>query len=145
MSGTELRTQPGLPLEVIPRDECLRLISEVSVGRLAVALPHQSPLVIPVNYVVSGDAVLFRSDPGSKLDALRTSAVSFQVDQIDPFRHTGWSVLLRGFAHLVSAGSVELEPWAAGDKANWVRIHVEEISGRRLVEPALAFDLGGYL
>jgi nitroimidazol reductase NimA-like FMN-containing flavoprotein (pyridoxamine 5'-phosphate oxidase superfamily) len=132
-------------LVVIPREECLALIARGGVGRLAVALPHRSPLIVPVNYVVEGEAVLFRTDAGSKLDALRTLPVSFEVDEIDPFHKTGWSVLIRGFAHLVSPAMTDLEAWAPGAKAQWVRVQAVEISGRRIVEPDLGFELGGYL
>ena len=66
MSPTrDLRQTEDSRLEVISRDESLALISQVSVGRIAVALPHRSPLVVPVNYVLLGEAVLFRSEPGS--------------------------------------------------------------------------------
>jgi nitroimidazol reductase NimA-like FMN-containing flavoprotein (pyridoxamine 5'-phosphate oxidase superfamily) len=145
MSTTEDRAGTPSSMEHISREECLALISALSVGRLAVALPHRAPLVVPVNYVVYDGAVLFRTDPGSKLEALHDHPVSFQVDQIDQLRHTGWSVLLRGFAHEVSPAALPLEPWVGGSKEHWVRVQVEEVSGRRILERDVLFDARGYL
>lgn len=44
-------------LEELDRVECLRLLATQSVGRIAVARPRAAPLVVPVNYVLSGDTV----------------------------------------------------------------------------------------
>ena len=60
-------------------------------------------LVLPVNYVLDGDVIVFRSDPGEKLDAIDGHPASFQIDFIDAFHHTGWSVLVRGTAYRATA------------------------------------------
>jgi nitroimidazol reductase NimA-like FMN-containing flavoprotein (pyridoxamine 5'-phosphate oxidase superfamily) len=132
-------------LERLSREECLQLLSTVSVGRVAVAEPGGPPLVVPVNYVVDGDVIVFRSDPGSKLDALREHPASFQVDLIDPFHRTGWSVLVQGVAYETSPAQVNVEPWDRGPKAHWVRIFPGAISGRRLRLPEVPPDPRGYL
>ena len=74
------------------------------------------PFVVPVNYVLSCDTVLFRTHPGTKLDALRRRPVAFQVDSIDEARRTGWSVLVQGIAHEASPhdlvdADADPEPW----------------------------------
>jgi hypothetical protein len=131
-------------LEVLDREECLRLLGTASVGRVAVALPGGAPLVVPVNYALDDDVVVLRTDPGSKLDALREHPASFQVDQIDPFHRTGWSVLVQGFAYESSPVDVDLEPWDGGPKAHWVRIFAGAITGRRLRLPVVELDQRGY-
>src|SRR6187401_1644040 len=92
-SGADDRSLQSLTI-----DECVELLAARSVGRLAVNNQGDGPLVTPVNYVWSGSAVVFRTDPGTKLDALSHGPVSFQVDEIDPIHRIGWSVLVRGRA-----------------------------------------------
>ena len=135
-------------LEPIPRDECLSLLAAMAVGRLAIASPGAPPLVVPVNYVLDGEVVVFRSDPGEKIFLLRGSPASFQIDQIDPSRRTGWSVLVQGAAYEATPGEVEhlhIEPWAPGEKSHWVRIVPASITGRRITLPELRRDEKGYL
>jgi nitroimidazol reductase NimA-like FMN-containing flavoprotein (pyridoxamine 5'-phosphate oxidase superfamily) len=128
--------EPESPsLEEIPRDECLKLLASSPVGRLAVGLPGAPPLVVPVNYVLDGEIVVFRSDPGEKVVQLRGSPVSFQIDQIDPSRRTGWSVLVQGVAYAATKREIEhldVDPWAPGEKSQWVRIVPASITGRRI-------------
>ena len=136
------------PLEEIGREECLRLLASLSVGRIAVALPGEPPLVVPVNYVLDGEVVVFRSEPGSKVHAARKQPVSFEVDYVDPFHQTGWSVLVQGAAYEATAREVRnlwVVPWAGGKKDHWIRIVPKGISGRRIRRPeALPLDQRGY-
>jgi nitroimidazol reductase NimA-like FMN-containing flavoprotein (pyridoxamine 5'-phosphate oxidase superfamily) len=124
----------------LTRDECLRLLRVFTVGRVAIASASGSVVVVPVNYIVDGDVIVFRSDPGEKLGRLHERPASFEIDEIDPFHHTGWSVLVRGTAFRATAAEVEhldIRSWAAGDKPHWVRVVPDEITGRRLVAPDL--------
>ena len=125
-------------------EECLELLATASVGRFAVAGPAGSPLVVPVNFVLDGDVIAFRTAPGAKLDALRRHRASFQVDWIDPLHRTGWSVLVQGLAFEGSAPDVEVEPWDAGPKLYWIRLIPSAITGRRLTLPAVDLDERGY-
>lgn len=143
-------TEPddGPILEEIPHDECVVLLRSMSVGRIAVALAGDSPLVVPVNYAVDDDVIVFRTDPGSKLHMLHEVAVSFQVDLIDPFHRTGWSVLVRGEAReatVEEAECIDVRPWPGGPKLHWVRIAPTSITGRRIKLPELPERRGGYL
>lgn len=143
-----MNTVETLPLEELSRDECLRLLRDHGIGRIAVATPGAAPLVMPVNYRLDGEAIVFRSGTGSKLRALRGTPVSFQLDEIDPVHRTGWSVLLRGTAYETTrweTDHMDLEPWAPGDKGHWVRIVPQAISGRRIRQPESSVFLGGYL
>lgn len=122
--------------------ECVDLLGENSLGRLAfVGKVGVMPLIIPVNYVVDGDTLVFRSDPGSKLTAAILGApVAFEVDGgFDDRNQTGWSVVVHGHARSVTdpADVARLEqlalvPWAPGVKSHFIRIEAGVISGRRI-------------
>lgn len=144
-----MTSEPGdRGLHPLSVDECLELIASRSVGRIAVTIEGDGPLVTPVNYVLSGNAVVFRTDPGTKLDALTLGPISFQLDEIDPFHRTGWSVLVRGRAEEATyfeSDHVELEPWAGGDKKHWFRIVSHSVTGRRIVLRESQPNEKGYL
>lgn len=134
-------------VEVLTREDCLALLRTASVGRLAVTVDDGAPLVVPVNYVLDGDVIVFRTAQGSKLDALHRRAVSFEVDFIDPFRRTGWSVLVQGHAHDAlhwEVDHISVDSWA-GDVPFCVRIEPESITGRRLPPDEFVSDGRGYL
>ena len=127
------------------RDECLRLLAATSgrVGRVAIDEPGSPPIVRPVNFVFDerSQSVVFRSAPGSKLTRILGSAMAvFEIDGGDPVERTGWSVIIVGEVEEVTDAAdidrledLELEPWAPGAKAHWVRIRTTSASGRRIV------------
>lgn len=125
-------------LEPMSRDECLRRLADNQVGRLAVSVRGQ-PVIFPVNYVLDGDVVIFRSDPGTKLDSAGLARVAFEIDHIDSELKSGWSVVVQGVGRYIGVDpgserrrALPLEAWAPGDKENWVEILDPEISGRQL-------------
>jgi nitroimidazol reductase NimA-like FMN-containing flavoprotein (pyridoxamine 5'-phosphate oxidase superfamily) len=130
--------------EVLDAQECLGLLATMSVGRVAVAVPGQAPLVVPVNFALDGDVIVFRTSAGTKLEALLNHPASFQVDMIDPFHHTGWSVLVQGFAYECSSADLPVEPWASGPKLHWIRLFAGSITGRRLTMTSIELDQRGY-
>ena len=135
-------------LDELTREECLKLVGALTVGRIAVAAPDSSPLVVPVNYLLDGEVVVFRTGPGTKLRELRGTPVSFQVDEFDQLRHTGWSVLVRGNAYEATHWETDhlvLPTWAPGKKGHWIRVVPAAITGRRIRLPDQFVDLGGYL
>ena len=104
-------------LEELDREECLRLLRSHVMGRLAVALPARAP-VVPVNYAVDGETIVFRSDPGDKLRTLRQSVArlrsrshrSFAADRLErprpgPGRVHGTTRRHRPRAQVVGGGS----------------------------------------
>lgn len=139
-------SEPALSteLEVLSRDECLALLGTASVGRIAYARPDEPPIVVPVNYALDGEVIVFRSDPGAKVTALREELASFQVDWFDPLHRTGWSVLIQGFAYETSAAKVSLDPWDGGPKEHWLRVYPGVITGRRLTLALAELDPRGY-
>ena len=127
-------------MDELTREECLRLLAARPIGRLAVITADGLPMIVPVNYVLDGETVLFRTDVGTKVDGLRRHPVAFEVDDIDASERTGWSVLVQGIAHEVApeeVGRAAVDPWAGGEKRQWVRIVPRSISGRRLTSEVM--------
>ncbi|HET6949342.1 MAG TPA: pyridoxamine 5'-phosphate oxidase family protein [Acidimicrobiales bacterium] len=127
-------------LEIIDPDECRRLLATEEVGRLALD-DGGTPAVFPVNYLLDGAAVVFRTAPGTKLAAGPRRRVAFEIDQFDREARTGWSVVVVGRLHEVTefdpatlrrVSALPIEPWAGGDKPHWMRLVPERISGRRI-------------
>lgn len=122
-------------------DECLALLRTASIGRVAVTI-GAVPAVFPVNFGVLEDGgIVFRTGTGTKLDAaMRNAVIAFEVDEVDPMYHEGWSVLVVGVAdelrdpeRMVLASELPLVPWAPGARDHIVCLHPEVVSGRRIV------------
>lgn len=120
---------------------CRQLLATVRVGR--VALPDDpSPIVLPVDFVVDGDRVVFRTVEGAKLDAAQAGGpASFQTDGFDPTHDTGWSVLVRGRLEVLDDPSPEtraaldrLNPLVGGDRPHVVALSIDEATGRRITQ-----------
>jgi len=124
-------------IEVIDGDECLRLLRGRRVGRLGVVVGGE-PLILPVNYAVQDETIVFRSAPGSKLDMGPRAPACFEVDEFDESMSTGWSVLIAGRLEEIGAdeaGGADVTPWAPGSRDHWMRLVPRRVSGRR-VAPA---------
>lgn len=127
-------------IEVMDRAECLQVLRTDDVGRVAV-VEAGHPVIFPVNYAVDGEHIVFRTAEGTKLDAtLKGGPVSFEIDDTDRHTRTGWSVIVTGWARVVTNAEdiarleqLGLQPWSEHRKDNWVAIHPERISGRRIV------------
>ena len=147
---TVLEDHDAGELTALDESECWNLVAGLEIGRIAVATAGRGPLVVPVNYVVDRDAIVFRSDEGDKLDALLVAGAqaSFQVDFLDPAHHTGWSVLISGVVEevdLADVGHLTLRPWAEGPKRHWLRLRPMVVTGRHLHLPPFVVDDRGYL
>jgi nitroimidazol reductase NimA-like FMN-containing flavoprotein (pyridoxamine 5'-phosphate oxidase superfamily) len=126
-------------LEVLGRDECLRLLRSATIGRVGTTI-GALPTVLPVNFRVVGDRIVFRTTVGTKLDAATTnSVVAFEADAIDPMSHAGWSVVVTGIAREVTEPdelsallAANIPFWAPTTDGHVVSIRTEMISGRRL-------------
>lgn len=118
--------------------ECWDLLAGNDVGRVAWC-DAGGPVILPVNYVVHEQAVWVRTSPYSLLAReCDGSRAAFQLDGIDEFTESGWSVLVRGTASVHSAHDIpadlpELTSWAAGLRAAYVEVEGDEITGRRLL------------
>ncbi|HPU39264.1 MAG TPA: pyridoxamine 5'-phosphate oxidase family protein [Microthrixaceae bacterium] len=127
-------------LEVLSYDECRRLLDVQPVGRIGF-VQDGSPVILPINYILDGGLIVFRSGRGSKLDmAMMGRPVCVEVDSWDIVSHTGWSVLAKGFAeHVIDEDEIDrldrlpVTPWSRPDaRHEWIRVMVEELTGRRI-------------
>jgi nitroimidazol reductase NimA-like FMN-containing flavoprotein (pyridoxamine 5'-phosphate oxidase superfamily) len=129
-------------LVVLDRGECLTLLRDNHLGRVAVSI-DALPVILPVQYAVLGDdAIVFRTSIGTKLDAaLQSAVVAFEVDSVDGLYHRGWSVLVTGRAsevvdpdELFRCEALHLRPWLPGEPDRYVKVATDVVSGR-LIEP----------
>jgi nitroimidazol reductase NimA-like FMN-containing flavoprotein (pyridoxamine 5'-phosphate oxidase superfamily) len=89
-------------LKELTERECLELLAGRVLGRIAVVV-QDAARVFPVNYLLEGRDVVFRTDEGTKLDAASRGALAtFEVDDSDPLYHTGWSVMATGHLETVT-------------------------------------------
>jgi len=127
-------------LRNLSRDECLRLLAGDEIGRLAV-VSGGTALILPVNYALDGEAVVLRTDPGTKLTEGPRARASFEIDEFDRATRTGWSVVVTGRLTEVTmydppvfarTRALPVDPWADGAKDHWLRLVPDRITGRRL-------------
>ena len=136
-------------LEILDRAACDELLHNHYFGRVAVwSGPH--PAVLPVLYGMLDGDVVIATAPGEKLiAAVLEQEVVFEIDAVEPARHTGWSVNVVGRAErLEASGDLEraatlgLEPWAGEWRNVYVRIRAEHVSGRRIMADTGALATG---
>ncbi|QGV77370.1 pyridoxamine 5'-phosphate oxidase family protein [Streptomyces ficellus] len=136
-------------LAPLDRDEALRLLGTVSLGRIVFS-QQALPAVRPVNHLMDGEDIVVRLHDGASLASIvaPTDAtgvvVAYEADVIDPVTHLGWSVVVTGYARLVTDErdlaryAAALRPWAQHDAMNAaLRIRPDLVTGSRLIaEPA---------
>ena len=118
--------------------QCWNLISETSVGRLAVTVDGK-PDVFPVNYKIDGESLLFRTGAGTKLDTINSNAfVALEADAVSAEFGIAWSVVIKGSAESVPADNPALNsaihglfPWQGVGKDHLIRIVPDTVTGRR--------------
>lgn len=132
---------PDPVLAELSREECLRLVSPGGVGRVAFTRGVEAaPTVLPVNFAVVSETVVFCTAFHGVLATHATGEVAFEVDQLDGTMSEGWSVLLRGTAHPVLdeeeqaelRSAARVRSWAGPDRDLYVRITPGEVTGRRI-------------
>jgi GNAT superfamily N-acetyltransferase len=131
-------------LEILDRDECLRLLASATLGRVGFS-SGALPAVFPVNFDLDGQRILVRTGRGSGLDvALRDAVVAFEVDDLDPVGSAGWSVAVTGVATVVAdpaeRRSSQQEPavrWAGAGEEAVFAISTALVSGRRTIPASL--------
>lgn len=122
---------------VLDVNKCYRLLAGQSVGRV-VYTDGALPAVAPVNFVMDGHHVVFRTTPGSRLArGVTNQVVAFEVDQLDAEVQTGWSVVVTGIARpltepgeMARALGLGLAPWAGGRREQFLSITPGLVTGR---------------
>jgi hypothetical protein len=130
--------------EVLPRNECLRLLAVTAGGIGRVGFVVDGHLMIePVNYRLldTGNTpdVLVQIGPGSFLDAAgRRAVVAFEVDEVDVADGEAWSVLVRGPASVMDEAAGPPHTWPTDAPPlipepgrSLVRIRADSLTGRR--------------
>lgn len=127
-------------LENLGRSECLNFLATANVGRVGLLVDGR-PEVLPVNYALDGESVLFRTAEGTVLNQAALSVVAFEVDHLDDADHSGWSVLVQGTAHDIGDAidpsserlrRLSLITWAPGRRQRWFQVRPDKITGRRI-------------
>ncbi|MEV5528458.1 pyridoxamine 5'-phosphate oxidase family protein [Streptomyces prunicolor] len=124
--------------------EALRLLGSVPMGRIAFTR-RALPTIRPVNHIVDDGNIVIRTHEGAALTSRTLQAdgpgvvVAYEADAIDPHTHLGWSVVVTGYAHLVT-DTLELaryqallRPWVRQPMDYAVRIHPDLVTGLLLV------------
>ncbi|MEU3741456.1 pyridoxamine 5'-phosphate oxidase family protein [Streptomyces sp. NPDC032198] len=119
--------------------ECHRLLGTHGIGRVGLSTPD-GPVILPVNYILSEDAVAYRTAPNALLASAAGNRVAFEVDRVDDALSQAWSVLLSGTARAVTDPvqvrllneRAHCQPWAGGDRDLWIAITPTRLTGRRI-------------
>jgi uncharacterized protein len=129
----------GTELEVLSEADCIQMLTENSLGRLAFVIAGR-PEIFPVNYAMYGDVIVLRTALGTKLRQAPQRRVAFEIDGLDPAAGRAWSVVVKGIAEdittrtdpfsLVRRG-LTVHTLAPGDRSHSLAIYPAEISGRR--------------
>jgi len=127
-------------MEELNRAQCLELMATMPVGRIGVSV-RALPVIVPVNFVVVGENIVFRTNPATKQGAAAANAVvAFEVNSYAPDGTSGWSVLVQGISseitdrqELRALADIPLWAWALDDRIATRLGCIEStfISGRR--------------
>jgi uncharacterized protein len=131
-------------LTQLSRDECLRLMASVPVGRI-IYTRQALPAVELVNFALDNGDIIIRTDYSGKLaSATRGAVVAFEADSVDTDRHVGWSVTAIGHSHEVTGQEeidrlerMGLSSWTPGERDHFIRISPGILNGRRLSTPGV--------
>ena len=126
-------------LDVLDRQECLALLDRSILGRVALSM-GALPTILPINFRLIDDHIVFRTGVGSKLDAAsRGAVIAFEVDSFDPMDHTGWSVVVTGIAQESPTTdwsgpilSTAVPRWAPSGSSRILFLPTDLVSGRRI-------------
>ncbi|MFE6828458.1 pyridoxamine 5'-phosphate oxidase family protein [Streptomyces sp. NPDC057690] len=134
------RTPRSVELDAV---EALRLLGSVALGRI-VFTQHALPAIRPVNHVLVDGEIVLRTHGDAALtrytrrNEAEGAVVAYEADDIDPATHLGWSVVVTGYARLVTDPTElaryrdVLRPWVSQRMDHAVRISPVLVTGVRL-------------
>jgi nitroimidazol reductase NimA-like FMN-containing flavoprotein (pyridoxamine 5'-phosphate oxidase superfamily) len=117
---------------------CKELLSRGEVGRVALCTAD-GPRILPVNYVVDGLSVVFRTAPYGFLGRHAwKQRLAFEVDEIDAPSRAGWSVVATGHGAMIEDPEElavlrafrDPRSWAPGSRLLYVRLVWDTLTGR---------------
>jgi uncharacterized protein len=122
----------------LSRDDCLRLMASVSMGRI-IYTRQALPAVELVNFALDHGDIVIKTDGDGKLAAAtRHTVVAFEADCLDA-RQAGWSVTAIGPSREVTdpedigrLQKIDLSSWAYGAQELFIRVSPQILNGRRL-------------
>ena len=132
------------PVVEMTTEECWELLEAEEFGRLAYRLVDEVHLV-PINYLLDGRSILFRTASGNKLLAAALhSDVAFEIDWHDD--DAAWSVVARGKLRQLEedeehrVDDLPLHSWLPTLRYDVVELLPDVVTGRRFrlrhAEPA---------
>ena len=121
------------------RGECLRLLGSVSVGRISFS-DRALPAVVPVTFALDADRLVVRTAEDSRIArVVPGTVVAFEVDDVEPALHCGWSVTVLGRAASVQDPDEAARlrslvvPWAPGPRDHVITVPLTVVEGRRIL------------
>jgi len=130
-------------MQELAEADCRSLLAAAPVGRLGFS-SGALPVILPVNFTITGDTVFVASEGGAKVEAARHHNVAcLEVDHYDPLEHDGWSVLATGRLRIAGDGEDlrllgHLRPWASTAPEFLLALDIDLWSGRRVRHPDAA-------
>ncbi|HUR78585.1 MAG TPA: pyridoxamine 5'-phosphate oxidase family protein [Acidimicrobiales bacterium] len=114
--------------------ECVRLLRRESVGRLATSGRDGALAVLPVDFTLDGEAVVFRAEP-NRADSWHGQCARLEVDRFNRRERTGWTVFVTGRLEQIPA-DVDLDKaiaaWVPGSPHALLRLTPTLVSGWRI-------------
>ncbi|MFW6090542.1 MAG: pyridoxamine 5'-phosphate oxidase family protein [Actinomycetota bacterium] len=131
-------TDPRTGMAILDEDTCWKLFDSADYVRIAVVVGDDLE-IFPINTVVDGRTVVFRTAEGTKLAAVTISGrVVLEADGYDAAQAEVWSVVIKGdaerlesFHDIDRAEQLPLQEWTGHPKQWFVRVYPTQITGRR--------------
>jgi uncharacterized protein len=121
-------------------EECLSLLPTKVTGRIAFGSPA-GLRILPVNYALFDDKVVFRTLPYGEIAAnVHGADCALEIDEIDEEHRRGWSVLAVGTVRRVEdhrdvrmiKAEWNPEPFASGLRTLYFRLDWRSLTGRQI-------------
>ncbi len=112
-------------------------LAAADLGRLAYVVDGR-PTIVPVQFAVVDRDLVIRSLPGTKATLAGLGVpVCLEVDEFDPDRRRGWSVVAHGTLEPIADPAVmrrawthDPSPWIASDRWTWLRLRIRALTSR---------------
>lgn len=134
-----MEARPNAILEQLTEQQSLTHLGAGGVGRVVFVAPR-GPVALPVNYRYVTGKIVLRTTVSVSKALIAQETVGFEVDRVDEAMSEGWSVVISGVAHcvedpkeIIQLSSLDLEPWAGGNRNVLVAVSLQEVTGRRIV------------